>query len=334
MSWGNAGAALAASPAVLEAVYETTFQEHCALERNSALGYIDAGGRITVIAGTHEPHWQQGFIAQALGIDPSQVRVIVPPTGGSFGNRQDPWPLVATGLAAYLVQRPVRLAYSRREVFDATPKRHPYTVQYRIGADDSGRLTGVSVHVDANTGGYDSAGYWIPDYALMASGGPYLWQAVDASARVIYTNGPKCGQFRGYGAPQGVFALECCLDELCQSLDADPLEFRLKNALPQDAPSFLGYPAGESIGYAQVLEAIRPYFVEYQAEAADVQHRGGRGLPAHGSWPGGVLVPLRQVRPAVHPHPGGARSRRPLHRVLLGAGLRPGDRHGDDPAGG
>ena len=61
--------------------------------------------------------------------------MILPPTGGSFGNRQDPWPLVAVGLAAHLVQRPVRLAYSRREVFDATPKRHPYHIRYRIGAN-------------------------------------------------------------------------------------------------------------------------------------------------------------------------------------------------------
>ncbi len=266
--WGDAEAELAASDFVLDATYQTSFQEHSALERDATLGYLDPNGLLTVIGGTHEPHWQQGFIAQALGIDPAEVRVIVPPTGGSFGNRQDPWPLVAAGLAAYLTRRPVRLAYSRRETFDVTPKRHPYAVHYRIGVNFGGRLTAASVRIDANTGAYDSAGYWIPNYAVTSSGGAYLWQAVDAFARTVYTNAAKCGQFRGYGAPQSTFALECSLDEICQRLELDPLEFRVKNALPQEARSFLGFPVGESMGYLQVLEAIRPYYRQFQEEAA------------------------------------------------------------------
>jgi CO/xanthine dehydrogenase Mo-binding subunit len=265
---GDLEAAFAASDVILETSCRTTFQEHSTLEREATLGYIDQVGRVTVVGGTHEPHWQQGYIAQTLGIDPACVRVIFPPTGGSFGSRQDPWPLVAVGLMAYLIQRPVRLAYSRREVFDATPKRHPYHVQFKIGATADGRLTGTRVCVNANTGGYDSAGYWIPNYAVTASGGPYLYQAVDAYAQAVYTNGPKCGQFRGYGSPQSTFALECTLDELCQKLNADPIEFRLKNRIRQDSISFLGYPVAESLGYVEVLEAIRPHYREAQEQAA------------------------------------------------------------------
>jgi CO/xanthine dehydrogenase Mo-binding subunit len=155
---------------------------------------------------------------------------------------------------AHLLRRPVRLSYSRREAFDATPKRHPYHVKFKIGAKADGHLTGIHVRINANTGGYDSAGYWIPNYAVTASGGPYVWQAVDAYARTVYTNGPKCGQFRGYGSPQSAFALGCALDELCQKLAADPLEFQLKNRIHQDSICFLGYPVAESLGYEQVLE--------------------------------------------------------------------------------
>jgi len=265
---GDLEAAFAASDIILETSYRTTFQEHSTLERDATLGYIDEEGRVTVVGGTHEPHWQQGYIAQTLGLDPLRVRVIFPPTGGSFGDRQDPWPLVAAGLMAHLLRRPVRLAYSRREAFDATPKRHPYHVQFKIGATANGRLTGTRVRVNANTGGYDSAGYWIPNYAVTASGGPYLYQAVDAYAQAVYTNGPKCGQFRGYGSPQSTFALECALDELCQKLDADPIEFRLRNRIHQDSISFLGYPVAESLGYAEVLEAIRPHYRAAQEQAA------------------------------------------------------------------
>jgi CO/xanthine dehydrogenase Mo-binding subunit len=286
---GDLETAFAGSQVIIETGYDTSFQEHCALEREATLGFIDEQGRVTVIAGTHEPHWQTGYIAQTLGIDALHVRVIVPPTGGSFGGRQDPWPLVAAGLMAYLVRQPVRLAYSRGEVLDATPKRHPYHVQLKIGATRDGCLTGIRVRVDANTGGYDSAGYWIPNYAVTASGGAYAWKAVDASAQAVYTNAPKCGQFRGFGSPQSAFALECTLDELAQRLSIDPLELRLKNRLQQDGLSFLGYPVGEALGYKEVLEAIRPRYEMLQQEAMDfnASRAGGymrMGVGLAGMW--------------------------------------------------
>ena len=288
---GDLEAAFAASDVIVETSYRTTFQEHSTLERDATMGYIDEQGRVTVVGGTHEPHWQQGYIAQTLGLDPSRVRVIFPPTGGSFGDRQDPWPLVAAGLMAHLVQRPVRLSYSRREAFDATPKRHPYHVKFRIGAKADGGLTGIHVRVNANTGGYDSAGYWIPNYAVTASGGPYVWQAVDAYARTVYTNGPKCGQFRGYGSPQSAFASECTLDELCQQLEVDPIEFRLKNRIHQDSICFLGYPVAERLGYVEVLEAIRPRYQALLQEAAAFnasrEHKGDAlrmGVGLAGMW--------------------------------------------------
>jgi CO/xanthine dehydrogenase Mo-binding subunit len=263
---GDAEAALSSADVILETNYRTAYQEHAALEREAVLGYFDDEGRLTVVGGTHEPHWQQEYIAAALALDPAQVRVIMPPTGGSFGNRQDPWPLVATALAAFWVRRPARLAFTRRESFDASPKRHPYQVDYKIGATQGGELTGIYVRINANTGGYDAHGYYITDYAVMASGGPYRWQAVDAHGQSVYTNGPKSGQFRGFGTPQSTFALECTLDELSQKLDMDPLELRLKNAIQQDSISFLGYPVAEALGFTEVLETIRPRYLELGAE--------------------------------------------------------------------
>jgi CO/xanthine dehydrogenase Mo-binding subunit len=289
LAHGDLQAAWDASETYVETEYHTAFQEHSTLERETTLGYIDDQGRVTVIGGTHEPHWQQGFIAQTIGLVPEQVRVIVPPTGGSFGARQDPWPLVASGLMAFILRCPVRLTYSRTEVFDATPKRHPYHVKLKIGARADGSLTGIHVHITANTGGYDSAGYWIPNYAVTASGGPYRWQAVDAYAQTVYTNAAKCGQFRGFGTPQSVFALECTLDELAQKLTLDPLSFRLQNSLVEGMTSFLGYPVGESFGFVEVLEAIRPHYHELVEEAAQFnassKHRMARmGVGIAGMW--------------------------------------------------
>jgi CO/xanthine dehydrogenase Mo-binding subunit/aerobic-type carbon monoxide dehydrogenase small subunit (CoxS/CutS family) len=275
---GDLDAAFERADVVLETAYRTAWQEHAALEREALLGYVDDEGRITVMGGTHEPHWQQGYIAAALDLDPDQVRVIMPPTGGSFGGKQDPWPFVATALMVYHARRPVRLAYTRRESFEASPKRHPYRVRYRIGAKEEGELTGICARVDANTGGYDGHGQYIANYALTASGGPYRYQAVNAAAQSVYTNGPKGGQFRGFGSPQSIFALECALDEIAQRLGQDPLAFRRKNAIRQSSISFLGYPVAESLGYRDVLDAIRPRYRAFQREVA----RFNAAAPADG----------------------------------------------------
>jgi CO/xanthine dehydrogenase Mo-binding subunit/aerobic-type carbon monoxide dehydrogenase small subunit (CoxS/CutS family) len=264
---GDLEAAFEGSDVILETTYRTTWQEHAALEREALLGYFDEAQRLTVVGATHEPHWQQGYIAAALALDLQHVRVVVPPVGGSFGGKQDPWPFVATALATYYAQEPVRLVYSRKESFEASPKRHPYRVHYRMGATRDGHLTGIHVHVDANTGGYDGHGQYIANYALTASGGPYRYSAVDAYAQSVYTNGPKGGQFRGFGSPQSTFALECTLDEMAEQLDEDPLEFRLKNTIDQSCISFLGYPVAESMGYKEVLTAIEP---RYRALLRDV----------------------------------------------------------------
>jgi aldehyde oxidoreductase len=263
---GDLDAAFAESAAIVGEEYRTAFLEHSALERETLLGYFDDAGRLTVTGGNHEPFYQQKYISNALALPEAEIRVITPPTGGSFGGKQDPWPFIATALMVYHVRRPVRLLYSRTESFDATPKRHPYVVRNKIGATTDGRLTGIRVRIDANTGGYDAGGQYIPNYAVTASGGPYHWQAVDAYAQTVYTNGPKAGQYRGFGTAQSAFATECALDELAEKLGIDPLELRLKNTLRTGEASFLGYAVGETIGFTQVLEAITPHYQAYQAD--------------------------------------------------------------------
>lgn len=284
---GDFAAALANAAVTVVGEYRTAYLEHSALERETLLGYLDDAGRITVIGGTHEPYYQQKYIAGALALPPKQVRVILPPTGGSFGGKQDPWPFVATALAVHRTGRPVRLMYTRQESFAASPKRHPYTVRNSIAATRDGRLLALRAEMDANTGAYDSGGKWIPNYAITAGGGPYRWQAVDLRARTVYTNGPKSGQYRGYGTAQAAFATECLLDELAQALDMDPLALRRQNALADGEVTWLGYPAGESLGFAEVLAAVEPYYRALLADAADFNSTPGplrRGVGLAGMW--------------------------------------------------
>jgi CO/xanthine dehydrogenase Mo-binding subunit/aerobic-type carbon monoxide dehydrogenase small subunit (CoxS/CutS family) len=277
--WGDLDSAESTSDLLMETEYKTSWLEHAALERESLLGYYDQKNRLTVVGGTHEPHWQQNYIAAALGLNPDQVRVIMPPTGGSFGGKQDPWPFIATALAVYHTGQPARLIYSRSESFAASPKRHPYRMRYRVGASKTGQLKGIQTRIDINTGGYDGHGQYIPDYALVGSGGPYLYEAVDARTRSIYTNGPKGGQYRGFGTVQSNFALECTLDEICQKLDLDPLVFRQHNSIKQDSRSYLGYPVGESLGYQQVLSALKPIYESYLRSANEFNHGQNKTEP-------------------------------------------------------
>lgn len=290
---GDVQAAFDAADLILDSRYRTSYQEHTALEPEAVVGYVDAQGRVTVSGATHEPHWQQMWIANMLGIQADEVHFITPPMGGSFGGKQDPWPHLAVGLMVYLERKPVRLLFSRGESFTASPKRHPYEMTYRIGTTSNGELTGLEAHILANTGGYDAHGYYLPEYAVMAAGGAYQWKAAYVQARSIFTNGPKSGQFRGFGTPQPTFALECSLDELIEQLDFDPIEFRLQNALNQGSDSFLGYPSAEKLGFEEVLRALQPRYAELMTGVLEFNREqssrpgGGayrKGLGVAGMW--------------------------------------------------
>ena len=295
-------AARRAGSITLEAHYDTPYLEHSALERETVLSYWDDDGRLTVVGGHQEPHWARDWTARLLGLRPEEVRVIVPPMGGAFGGKQDPWPLMAAGLAAYHApeRRPVRLTYSRRESFEASPKRHPYHMDYRIGARLDGTLDTLRLRIVANTGAYDADGYYIPQYASVAGCGPYRWQAVDARAWSVYTNAPKSGQMRGFGTPQATFGLESTLDELASTLGIDPLELRLRNAIDNQTVTCLGYPVAETIGYRECLEAVRPH---YRAALSATREWNGsgpvgyrRGVGLAGMWyrfgkPGPITSP-------------------------------------------
>jgi putative selenate reductase molybdopterin-binding subunit len=177
---GDAAALLAGSHAVVSAIYTTPYQAHMATEREAGVAYWeDESGvllrgqrlwdepraRLVVIYGSHNPHWSLGYLSAILSLPRERLRVITPPTGGSFGGRQDVYPAAAVALAAYHTGCPVRLEYTRREVMEAAPKRHPYTIRAEMGAcrnPQGATLTALRIDIDANTGAYDSAGRYIP----------------------------------------------------------------------------------------------------------------------------------------------------------------------------
>ena len=149
------GRGVRGSAAIVEAEYRTAFLEHSALERETLLGYYDEEGRLTVTGGNHEPFYQQKYIANALALPLERVRVIMPPTGGSFGGKQDPWPFIATALMTH--RRSGRSGWSIRAPNRSTPRPSatPTSSAARSARRGDGQLTGIRVRIDANTGGYD-----------------------------------------------------------------------------------------------------------------------------------------------------------------------------------
>ena len=259
-----------------------------AIEREAVIAWVDESGLITVVGANHEPHWDRAHLAKIFGLPLERIRVVTPPIGGSFGGKQDIWLLAAAGLAACHVHAPVQLAYSRREVMNAAPKRHPYACRCVIGAKRDGSLLGMEFEALINKGAYDSAGRYLPNYAVITSVGPYRWQAVRSRARAIYSNGPKAGQFRGFGTAQAAFAMECALDELCECLGADPLDLRIRNALVEGDVTGLGYRSVETLDFRKVLEAIGPDYREMKRDAesfnADCALPLRRGVGIAGMW--------------------------------------------------
>ncbi len=282
---GDAQAAIETAEVSVQACYSMPSHDHVTIEPESIVAYTDQDGRVVVIGPTQQPHVRRDQIAAMLNIAPDRVRVIAAEMGGSFGGRHYFWPVVAMALPAFLLQQPVRLVYTRREVFEATFKQHPFQLEYRVGAGRDGKLLGLRARAVGNAGPYGGAP-GIGPLVTQSGIGPYCWPAIDFDTQIAHTNWANAGPFRGYGLQQGVFALENCLDELAACLAIDPLELRLLNAVDQESGTTLGQPFDEPFEFRRVLEVVRPEWEAMrvatktlQEQAPDAE-RFGAGLAA------------------------------------------------------
>jgi CO/xanthine dehydrogenase Mo-binding subunit/xanthine dehydrogenase iron-sulfur cluster and FAD-binding subunit A len=265
---GDVDAALAGAAAVASGTFQTTFVEHAYIEPEAGMARV-VDGRIEVYATTQTPYMDRDELALILGVDPERVRVIPSACGGGFGGKLDLsiQPLLAT--AALRLGRPVRGAYSRPESMAATTKRHPARITATFGAAADGRLTGVRVHADFDTGAYASWGPTVANRVPVHAAGPYEVPAAACTSRAVHTNGPPSGAFRGFGVPQMAIAHEAMLDELAAQLGIDPLEIRLRNALRAGSRTQTGQRLSASVGMVACLEALRPRWAALRAAAAD-----------------------------------------------------------------
>jgi xanthine dehydrogenase molybdenum-binding subunit len=247
------------------------------LETSVVVAQFEPGGRLTLWSPTQIPFLLQRDLSEALGIEGRQIRIIQPTIGGAFGRGLDIYPFEPiAALMARKAGRPVRLSFSRQEEFIAAPARQPAEVKVRAGARRDGRLTFRDVSALLDVGAYVSWGAVTPLVMMETTASLYKVPHVRFRADCVYTNNPITGAVRGYGNPQSTFFVETMMDRLAESIDMDPVEFRLLNANEPNTVTPQGLVI-TSCGLKECLETVAA--AAHRADSkGDPKEAGGRGL--------------------------------------------------------
>jgi len=285
LNTGSGTAAEQECHALVEACFETPWQEHAYLETEAGWARQEPDGRIVMVCSTQTPFRDRMEVAEALGIPPQNVRIIVPYPGGAFGGKDGISVQSLLALAALHSRgRAVKMWWSREESFVASCKRHPAKMYYRLGAQKDGSLHYLDARMCFDTGPYDHLGGVVLTLAFEHAGGPYRIPNVHIKGSAVYTNNPVGGAFRGFGVPQATSAIERTMDMLAEKLGMDPLELRLKNALRTGDKTCVGKTVVSSTGVVECLEKIRGHNLWKEREAwksdAGAFRRRGVGLAA------------------------------------------------------
>jgi xanthine dehydrogenase molybdenum-binding subunit len=258
---GDVDAALAGSAHTVHDVFETQRVEHAFLEPESTLAEPLPDGRLMVYSGGQGIWDDRDQIASVLGIEPDRVVVELISNGGAFGGKEDMSNQAQTGLAAYLLQRPVKCTLTREQSFLIHAKRHPITIDIEAGCDANGRLTAVRARLVGDSGPYASVGMKVLERAAGHVTGPYAVGSVDVEATAVRTNNPVCGAFRGFGANQAQFAMEGVIDRLAERLGITGWEMRFRNVVTPGDEWGPGQIMDEGcLGARQCLDAIQPHY--------------------------------------------------------------------------
>jgi 4-hydroxybenzoyl-CoA reductase alpha subunit len=280
LEFGNVDQELAASDVVIEGDYFFEGTTHTPIEPHCAIGWFDPGGRLTVWSSTQVPHYLQRELARVLDLDVAMVRVVQPVVGGAFGGKSEPFDLeFCVAKLSMKCGRPVKILYTREEVFYSHRGRHPMKMHYRLGAGTDGRIRAVDGRIIIDGGAYASFGLVTAYYSGQLLTAPYAFGSYRFDATRVYTNKPPCGPKRGHGSVQPRFAFEVQLDRLAERLNVDPIELRRRNFLGGGTRT-INELRVTSNGFLQCLEAVE--------RASDWRRRHrrmpyGRGVGVAGS---------------------------------------------------
>ena len=218
---------------IVEGEYRTGAQEHLYIENQGVIAEYSEERGVTVWGSLQCPYYVFKALRAVFDLPEDKVRVIQTETGGAFGGKED-YPSTLACHAALLAMKSghaVKMVYDRMEDLAATTKRHPARVRHRTALDRDGKLLAMEIQLDTDGGAYATLSATVLSRATLHSTGPYLCPNIRVRSNAWATNLVPYGAFRGFGAPQAVFAMERHMDEIAAALGIDPVELRRKNFL-------------------------------------------------------------------------------------------------------
>jgi CO/xanthine dehydrogenase Mo-binding subunit len=241
---------------IVEGEYTTGAQEQLYIENNGMIASYDAESGITVWGSLQCPYYVHKALMKLCNLPENKVRVIQMETGGAFGGKED-YPSMIAGHAALLAMKsgkPVKLIYDRMEDMVATTKRHPSRTRHRTAVDRDGKILGGEIDFAIDGGAYATLSSVVLSRGTIHAGGPYYWPNIRVRAKAVATNAPPHGAFRGFGAPQSLFAIERHMDRIAATVGISPVEIRRRNFLKSGQTTITDQVIREPIDLDQLLD--------------------------------------------------------------------------------
>lgn len=291
---GNVDAVWSQAHAIIEGDYETGAQEQLYIETNGMIAIANPDDGVTVWGSMQCPYYVHKALQGLFPLPPEKIRVIQATTGGGFGGKEE-YPSILAGHAALLAWkagRPVKMIYDRAEDMVATTKRHPSRTHHRTAIDRDGKLLAMEIDFTIDGGAYATLSSVVLSRGTIHAAGPYECPNVRIRSRAVATNHPPHGAFRGFGAPQSIFALERHLNKVARAAGLSPEEFRRRNFLRPGQTTATEQEIREAIDLPRLLDralSLSEYhekkkrFAEENATNASIKRGIGFASFLHGA---------------------------------------------------
>jgi CO/xanthine dehydrogenase Mo-binding subunit len=241
---------------IVEGEYATGAQEQLYIENNGMIAAFDPEQGVTVWGSLQCPYYIHKALTTLCNLPADKVRVIQMETGGAFGGKEE-YPSMIAGHAALLAIKsgcPVKIVYDRMEDMAATTKRHPSRTRHRTAVNKDGTILGGEIEFTIDGGAYTTLSPVVLSRGTIHAGGPYYWPNVRTRAKAVATNAPPHGAFRGFGAPQSLFAMERHMDRIAQVVGLSPIEIRRRNFLKRGQTTTTEQTIREDIDLDELLD--------------------------------------------------------------------------------
>lgn len=255
---GDLEAGFRGADVVVEGEYRVPYQEQAYIETNGVAAWEESDGTLVVMGSMQCPYYVHKAMLEIFPRAPEKIRVVQTTTGGGFGGKEE-YPNLIAGHAALLAikaKRPVKIVYDRVEDMRVTTKRHPARVRHRTGVKKDGTLVAQDIDVVMDGGAYVTLSPVVLSRGILHATGAYECPNVRVTGRVIATNTPPNGAFRGFGAPQTLFAAELHMDRIAKRLGIDPVALRRKNLFREGSVTATCQVLRESVGAREVLDRV------------------------------------------------------------------------------